>query len=281
MIAETITAIIQRLTIQLKATSPFNGFNLSPSLVSIWSNFISTFATEIKTLQELMNIFQTEIETVVEKAIPGTASWIRSMALKFQYDASNPQAAQINSDFSIGYPTIDSTLQIVKYCAVVPYAGIVNIKVAKGTTPTPLAALELTAFQAYTDLFMAAGSSVNIISVATDIIRIDAEIFFNGQYASDMVAGGTVETAILNYLANLPFNGVVKVSDIEKVIMTVPGVTDVTFSQVSATPTGGAPINMILANTEYVRTYQTYSGSIANDPANPLATSLTYTVSNN
>lgn len=277
MIQESVEQIHLRLKKTFSETPPFNTITLSPSSVSLWSQILFVFATGIYFIEQLMNIFQTEIEATVEKAVPGTASWIRSMVLKFQYG----DVAQINPDFSIGYGTIDPTKKIISQCAVVPLTGtgIVNIKAVKENPPVPLSLLEVTALNSYLDTFLPAGMTYNLISVDSDLLNIEAEIFFNGQYAPDMVSGGTVETAITNYIVTLPFNGILRTSDLERVIMAVPGVIDVTFNNLRAKASAGSYIDLILNNTEVNRTYQTYSGSLTIDPSYPLSSTLTYTPS--
>lgn len=278
MINETIAQIEARLIAKFQSTPPFNTINLSPSATAMWLNYLHTVATEIFTLQQLNNTFETEIEATIEKAIPATALWIQAESLKFQYDATTPQVAQINSDFTIGYPIFDATKQIITACAVVSnLSGIINIKVVKAGN-TPLSGPELTAFSTYADLFLPAGAIKNIISVVTDLLRVNATIYYNGQYQTTIQA--SVEAALNAYMATLPFNGTVKVSDVERAILSVAGVTDVVFTQITATPVSGSPINLVLASTELARTYQTYSGSIENDPGNPFSATLTYVVAN-
>jgi hypothetical protein len=276
MISEPISAIENRLTVLLKATPPFDAINMSPSNVAIWSNFLNTIATEIFTLEQLNNVFQTEIEATVAKAIPATAVWIKDEIMKFQY----PDVAQINPDFTVSYNAINAVLQIITAAAVIPSSsGLINIKAAKGSPRVPLSAPELTALKAYCEIFLPAGALTNIISVDADTLQINAEVFYNGQYAANIQAD--VIAALTAYMASLPFNGVVKNSDIETVILGVAGVTDVVLQQVTATPFGGSPIDLILGSLEQLRSYQTYSGSI-NNAAAPfdLATTLTFTISN-
>ncbi len=104
-----------------------------------------------------------------------------------------------------------------------------------------------------------------------------------------------MEAAIKNYLASIPFNGVVTVSDIENAMMNVQGVTDVVLNNVywrtdaqgntnvgGIAPTGGIiPTNpyyalqkLVSNNTLINRNYQTYAGYVITE------TTTSYQLSN-
>ena len=273
--ARSTILIYNQILTEKAAKTELSGLT-SPSQVAIWRLWAFITASAINIFEQLLDVFTSEIETIVNAGVPGTSSWVRNEILKFQYSAATPQIAIVKSDFTIGYTTVDTTLNIITNCAVVPANGIVNIKVAKGTTPVPLSSLELAAVKSYADIFMPAGAIVNFVNVAADTLRVNAVVYYNGQYSATIQA--VVELALTTYMNTLPFNGTVKSSDIQQKLRAIPGVTDITISQITATPTGGDPIDLILASTELVRSYQTYSGYIVNDPSNLFATTITYTV---
>ncbi len=287
MIQETIEAIEARLTAKLLATPPYNSINMSPSAVALWSNFLNTLATEFFTQEQLSNTFQTEIEAVVADAVPGTAPWIQNEVKKFQYSASTAQVVALNADFSVGYPTIDDTLKIISNAAIVVVgSGVINIKVATGTTPAPLSSPQKTALTAYLNSILPAGANFNIINYYADLLQVNATVYYNGQY--NAVIQTNVNAALAIYMASLPFNGVVKLSDIEKAILAVAGVVDVTFQQVTCTPgtsiinVYGTPVNLVLGSLVLSRSYQTSAGYIVNDTTpNDFSTTILYTVANN
>jgi len=286
MINETLQDIKTRLFNYLITVDPFktvyNAGNLSPSQVALFRAFLDTIATEIFTEEGLLNTFQNEIETTVASAPVRTAPWIQNQTLLFEYNTNTTPVASVNSDFTVGYPTPNPANRIISAAAiVVSGGGYINIKVATGSPFTPLSSLQLTALTAYLNTILEP-SNFNIINYYSDLAQINAVIYYNGQY--NAVIQTNVIAAIKAYYSSLPFNGTVKLSDIEKVILAVPGVTDVTFSQVTATPgtavinVYGTPVNLVLASTILSRNYQTNSGSIIEDPSNTLASTLTFQI---
>lgn len=280
MIQETITQIENRLMTKLKATPPFNAINMSPSAVALWSNFLNTIATEIFTLQQLMNIFETEVESDVDVSSPETARWIKQRVLEFQYNPIDPQVVQVNSDLSVSYPIVNATLRIITQCSVTnDSSGGVIVKVASGSPLAPISAPQLAALTSYLDTILGGDISFVVVNENADTISIVGNIYYNGQYNS--VIQASVITALNNYLSNLGFNGVVKVSDLISIIRAVPGVTDASLSQIAVAPDGGSPVNLVYNNTEQAREYQSNSGYIVNDPLSPFSSTLTFLIDNN
>jgi len=273
MINEKIEDIQLRLTTYFKSIPPFNALNISPSNVADWLNMLSVFSTELFTMEQLMNAFETEIEAFTNQDVAGTALWIQNKLLQFQ----DGDVVQVNPDFTVGYATIDTSKRIITAAAVVPFNGVVNCKIATGSPLAPVSSIQLVEVASYLDALLPAGMRVNLISIPADVIKIIASIYFNGQY--DVVIQANVIAALNSYLSLLPFNGVVKISDIEKIILNVAGVTDVVFTEISVTPNGGLSIYLVQSGTTIARNYQTYAGYLINASApNDFANTLTFTV---
>jgi hypothetical protein len=223
-------------------------------------------ATAINLLEQLMDVFSANVESIAATASPATPAWIQAQVFKFQYSSTIPQTVQL-INFAPSYPVIDTSLQIITRCSVTTtVASQVQIKVAKETTPVALEAAELTALQAYINPPFGigiAGITYNIISENSDKLYIKANIYYSGNYAS--VINGNVITAINNYLAALPFNGKVKLSDLEIAIRAVTGVNDVLLINVSARPDAtafGSGTYLIQNQQTISRVWNTVSGYI-------------------
>lgn len=285
MILESIANIQVRLTELLQAkTELYDPGNPDPtkrgltstSQVAAWRSFLNVVATEIFTLQQMMALFEAEVEAFIQLAAPATAQWIQDQVFKFQYSATTPQILQLDTTtFTADYPVIDDALKIVTRCSVLTTANrTVSVKVAKGATPGPLAGGEVTALEAYLDLKLPAGVKKSVVSLTSDKVFIDAEIFYNGQYTS--VISANVIAALDAYLAAIPFNGALLNSAIEDAIQSVEGVTDVQINQVKcradATPFSGG--------TVVARKFQTIAGYIVQETTTgeTFADSLTFTV---
>jgi hypothetical protein len=154
----------------------------------------------------------------------------------FQYDATVPQVATVDPDtYIVTYPVVDATKRIITQCAVgISVNQDVNVKVAKGTVPAlaKLSSSELTAFQTYWNDIGFAGIQYNAISLDADLIEVNAQIYYDGQYTT--VIQANVEAAINNFLASIPFDGQLLISSLETAILATTGVKDVVINSVKA-----------------------------------------------
>src|SRR5690606_37796732 len=104
--------------------------------------------------------------------------------------------------------------------AVVDSGGQVVIKIAKlsGTTPVPLSAGELSAFDAYINQVKFAGTNILTISRTADLLKIYYDITYDPLVLTpsgeSINTPGVypVEAAINNYISNLPFNGILNLT---------------------------------------------------------------------
>lgn len=276
--ARTIAVIKAQILASVAADSDLAVLT-SQSQTAYWRLWCYIQAVAINLFEQIIDLFTIEIETLIASNVPATVPWIRAEVLLFQYSAANPQVVQINDDFSVGYATVDETLQIISNCAVVPKNnGQIDIKVATDSPPTQLSAPQVVALSAYIDDILPAGALYNVVNAAADTLRIDGTIYYNGQYNGTIQAD--VEAALAIFMASLPFNGVIKVTDIIQALLDVAGVTDVNLSQITVVGDNGVTTNLILASTEVVRSVQTYSGYVIEDVGNPFSTTITYAVAN-
>ena len=272
----TIAQIQTQIIAFKNAQIGLSGAN-SPSNVASWNLWIFICATFTAFLEQLWAILQLQIETTVASGVPATALWIQKQVLLFQ----DGNTIQVNTDLTFGYPLPAFPTPITNASVQTSPSGTVSIKVAQGTYPqSALSAGQLTELGAYLSAILPAGMVPNILSIAADLLQINAVVYYNGQYNS--VIQANVNTALNNYMSGLPFNGWIKVSDIEKVILSAQGVTDVAISQITVTPqaAGLNPTNLIAGSTLISREVQAYAGYLINDPGNLFSNTITYSVSN-
>lgn len=233
-----------------------------------------TIAVAINLHEQLVEAYQAEIDAIIDNGVPGTEAWVHMKVLEFQYDATTPQYIELNSDLVPIYPTVDEDLRIITRAAVVTLGnGRVTIKVAKGDSPVPLAAGEVTAFEDYLSVIMPAGPKVTVLSEAGDKLYVDADVYYDGQFVDSIQTD--VEAAINAYLAALDFNGVVKISGIQDAIQGVQGVNDVVINQVKARRDS----TVFASATVITRTWPTIAGYIVEEDTSgqTFADSITYT----
>ncbi|MCW3128208.1 MAG: hypothetical protein JWO03_3866 [Bacteroidetes bacterium] len=205
---------------------------------AMWLNWSDVVATCQAILEQLMDVYQSNIEAQVAKAASASQLWIQAKMFEFQYDGTLlPQIVQL-IDTVPQYPVVDATKRIITACAVsVDQANNVNIKIAKGNPFVKLATDEAAAAQAYINIIGDAGITYNVISLDPDKLFIRANIYYQGQYAN--IIKTNVITALVNFLQNLSktnFDGSLKMSDLEGVIRGVTGVDDVEMVDVTARP---------------------------------------------
>lgn len=223
---------IQSLMLADIAADPVLGPQLTSISKRAYFNLLTfIFATCTFLLESLIDIFKTSVEATAASAAPASQAWMQAQVLKFQYSPVVPQIVQL-INFAPAYTTVDPTLQIISRASVVTtVAGAVLIKVATGNPPGPLNGSQLSALQDYVDM-VGATIDYTVSSSAADELYIQADVYYQGQYSA--IISQNVILAINTYLANLPFNGQLKASDIELTIRNVQGVNDCVLKNVSA-----------------------------------------------
>ncbi len=238
----------------------------STSKRAIWRLWTFVIAVSINILEQLMDVFKTNTDTTVSLAPPQTGPWFQDRIFKFQYDATTPQIIQL-INLVPQYPTINADLRIITRASVkTSLAGLVAIKAAKGDPPEALSVDELAALQSYIALIGVTGISYMVTSADPDKLYIKAEIYYEGGFSS--IISATVIASINNYLASLPFDGSLKLTDLESAIRTTPGVNDVIFNDVKAraNSTSFAAGTFLVTGNQYVgRLWPTVAGYIVGE----------------
>lgn len=277
--AREISIIETQITDQV-AADPVLSVNLtSSSKRAIWRLWAFVVATAIAILEQLMDQNKIDVETIVSQAAPGTPQWLQAQVFKFQYSSTSPQVIQL-INLAPQYPLVDPSLRIVTRCSVTTdLANVVTIKTAKNEPPEALASLELDALTSYIGQIGVAGIQYNVVSLAADRLYVAAQVYYTGLFSS--VIKSNVILAIDNYLAGIPFNGQIKVSELEEAILDVDGVNDVILQNVVARADStafGSGTALVVGNTLSSRLWPTLAGyAISEDTAGQtLADSLTF-----
>jgi hypothetical protein len=259
--ARQISLIQQQLLDNIAADTTLSPLLTSTSKRSIYRLFTYIIAVAVNTLEQLIDIFTVTLEAVAYSAAPSTPAWVQAQILLFQYSATVPQVIQL-LNFAPAYPVVDATLRIISRCSVTTnLSNSVVIKVATLTPPAALSAGQLSSLQSYVNQIAITGINYNVTSTNSDKIYIQASIYYQGQYSNVIVLN--VQNAINNFLALLPFNGVMKISDLEGAIRTVTGVNDVIFINVQTRADAtayGSGTYLIQNNQVIARLWNTISG---------------------
>jgi hypothetical protein len=262
------------------------GITINPTL---WSKrnllraICYTVAIAQALMEQLQDLYKQQVEDIVSKAAAASSKWVQDKMFKFQYSATNPQVIAL-IDTIPTYPVIDETLRIIKACSVTSdISNTVSIKVAKGDTLTALSSPELSSAQGYIDIIGIEGIDYVVLSLNPDKIYIDAEVFYQGQYAA--VIQDSVINTLNDYLKKLSitnFDGGIKMADVEAVIRNVVGVNDVVLKNVRARPDTdvfSAGIDLILNTAIIQRQFITIAGYIVQETTSgkTFADSLVFT----
>ena len=277
--ARSISVIKQQLLDAKNAEAALAGLT-STSQVSIWNAQLRVQATVINLFEQLQDIFKAEIEAIADATAPSTPSWVQDRVFKFQYDAADPQIIQL-VDFVPAYPVVDATKRIVTRCSVKTDDNKqVNVKVAKSEPPAVLSTAEANALKSYLDHIMPAGVSVNLVNLVSDKLYVEADIYYDGQYAS--IISDNVITAMKAFLAAIPFDGIMKLSSLTDAIQDVAGVNDVVLKNVKARRDDvlfASATDLVLNYDVITRSWDAYAGYIVEETApNDFATTLNFIV---
>jgi len=234
--------------------------------------------------EQLQDAFMSDVEDAVAVASAASFAWIQAKMFEFQYSATDPQFVTLVNLVPV-YPVVDPTLRIITACSVTSdISQSVTIKLAKGNPFQALSSLELSSAQGYIDEIGDAGIDYECVSLNPDQLYVDADVYYQGQYAS--VIQSTVIQAITDWLASLAvtkFDGKIKVSDLEDEIRNIPGVNDVVLNNVRARPDSvlfAAGIDLVLGTQVLQRQYSTEAGYIVPETTSgkTLADSLNFII---
>jgi hypothetical protein len=277
--ARTVAQIKQSM-LDAKNADPTLSALTSTSQTAKWNLYYFIVASCIAIFEQLQDLFKTDLEAIASTAAPSTPQWTRNKVLKYQ----KGDVAQLNTTtFTIEYPTINTANQILTRCAVITAPNrTVLIKVAKSDPPVPVSVGELAELQSYIETFNPAGIAFTLINENSDKMEVAATIYYNGQYSA--VISTNVVAALNNYMATLPFNGVISTQAVVDAIQAVEGVNSVSLTRILVrkhTVAYGAGVTLYNLSTgvDSVQ-YQTYAGYVVQETTatHTFADTLTYIV---
>lgn len=242
--ARELEVIKEEIKTQIRTYTEMDNFEFPEdggSDVSVFNVNIHTVATAIYTHEVMVDILMDTIQSIADSAISGNSKWVQQQILNFQYGDTITLV-----DFVPTYVPVDEAARIITRCSVVEASnGVLSIKVAKGdVTLEPLDAAELSALSDYyygtstTEGIGFAGVLANFVSLEPDRMRVEADIYFLGQYTEATVKAAVI-TAIDGFFATFmdeAFDGTVYISKLRDAIEAVEGVSRVVFSDIKARP---------------------------------------------
>lgn len=214
------------------------------SIASFESIVFTVVAIAIWILETIFDTHAQQIDTALFEQKSGTPRWYRNMSLAFQYGFDLlPDSDKFNNEgFTV--EQIEAS-KIVKYCSVKESqeSNRLVIKIASETAGelTPISEGQKESFEQYMKEIKYAGVKIIVINNPADKLLLTMAVYRDplviDENGSSIINGGKpVETAINEYMKNLPFNGELVLNDLIEYLREVPGVINV---------------NILIANASY------------------------------
>jgi hypothetical protein len=241
--ARTITQIQGEIAAQILADKD----NASTSRVAGWRLWARVVAGAINAFEVILDLFRREVEDKVSKIAPGSLPWWRDMCLRFQNGHEvkfNPKTAELY------YEVDDPAARIIEVVAITEGRNSVTLKVAKlddDNHVVPLDIEEMGNFDDYIAAINFAGLGVSAVSLPSDLIRYDIEVFYNPAYPAAIVEEN-VRAALAEFRIPQTYDAKFYPQQMEAKILTAAGVvtTDMnSVEQKKATEENYTPVGLL------------------------------------
>jgi hypothetical protein len=197
--------------------------DLSTSKAAGWRLWTFVVAGAIHAFEVILDLFRTEVEEKVSKIAPGSLAWWRDMCLRFQNGHEvkfDPKTAELY------YEVDDPAARIIEVVAITEGRNSVTLKVAKlddNNLVVPLDIEEMGNFDDYTAAINFAGLGVSALSLPSDLIRYDIEVFYNPAYPAAIVEEN-VRAALAEFRIPQTYDAKFYPQRLEAKILTAAGV---------------------------------------------------------
>lgn len=224
------TFIKERAVISAYGLDGKKTFDQQFSPVSIENILFYVFAVALWTLEKLFDAHTEEVDDRIEQLEPHTLRWYVNKAKAFMFGYRLVTDTDYYDTTGMSETDIDAA-RVVKYAVATESNTVVYLKVAgeKEGNPCLLTDSQFSALNSYINEIKDAGVSVQIRNEEADDMKMRAMVYYDPTLlSSDGVSltdgGKPVEDAVRSVITNLPFDGVLRKSDLLAAIIAVPGV---------------------------------------------------------
>lgn len=229
------------------------GYHLTPgktfeeqfSKVSLEAILFWVFASAIHALEELFDTHRKDVAELVAEAEPHTLRWYARKAKAYLHGhALLPYSDKY--DTSALTPEQISSASVVHYAVASEVGNVIYLKVAgAGDKGKPIVLTDdiITPFKSYIHQVKDAGVPVRVISAPGDELRLTLSVYIQpvllsqgGKPSDDYQT--TIRKTIEGNISSLPFDGVLRLSDIVVALSHISGVEASLVASASATPAG-------------------------------------------
>ena len=236
--AESLTNITSNIIEDIQSDANLSAVLTSQSKTSVWRRMVFVVAKAVWSLQNMFDLFRSELETEMAKQKIHSKQWYRQKAIDFLFGF----AVKAGTDEFDTEGATDEEIEaakVVKQAACIKMIsssgyGILRVKAATEDSNGNLQPLPVEQFEALKYYFMRyavdAGTQLRVTTGNADDLLLKLDVYYDPLVISTTGArlDGTAETPVLdainNYLKSLEFNGALYVSDLIAAIRQVDGV---------------------------------------------------------
>ena len=197
----------------------------STSKVSLFRLLAYIFAVGAHIVETLFDVHKQEVQDLLDNRQPATRAWYAGKVKEFQLGA--------NITGTGTYASVNPALQIISRVSVKEtLQGEVVIKVAKGTVGNEeaLSSAEQLNLEAYIDKIKYAGTKTEVVSLNSDFLNVEAEIFYDPIYSEQDIQARLI-AELYDYMSTLEFDGIIRRNVLVGRIRGVKGINDIVFSR--------------------------------------------------
>lgn len=203
------------------------------SKMSVLDAFTWVTSACIWTFENILDVFQTDLAKNLQSRVNGTPAYYANALLKYQ---SGDDLTVSDDGTQFWYPNTDETKRIITKVAYSEEAEdgfndkMMVLKVATGEAGAyqQIDTDELLKVRAYINQLLFAGQHALVVSRRGDVLIPRVTVYYDGAVSEDEMYDN-IETALNNYIADLPFNGAVYAQKVIDAIQQADHVTDVSL----------------------------------------------------
>ena len=224
------TFIKERAVISAYGLDGKKTFDQQFSPVSIENILFYVFAVALWTLEKLFDAHTEEVDDRIEQLEPHTLRWYVNKAKAFMFGYRLVTDTDYYDTTGMSETDIDAA-RVVKYAVATESNTVVYLKVAgeKEGSPCLLTDSQFSALNSYINEIKDAGVSVQIRNEEADDMKMEIVVYYDPTLLSaegvSLIDGSKpVEDAVRSTITSLPFDGVLRKSDLLAAITAANGV---------------------------------------------------------
>jgi hypothetical protein len=200
-------------------------------------------------LENLFDVFKTEVAETIAAKNPHTLRWYAEKAKAYQHGYSVVTGTDVYDNSGLTDAQIAAS-KIVAYTAATEELDGLSLKVAKDTGDlVPLSGSELAGLQDYfgnqTNGIKDAGVFITFINQSADGLKASIDVYYNptildGNGVDISSGASTVADGAKAYLKMLPFNGVFAAQNYQDYFQKIEGVVYIKFNSLEVSSDAGA-----------------------------------------